>query len=149
MFDYNSRYHDIETGSFTAANGQVITYVKRRRLPQGARMQTLVTQAAEQGSPDSAASLPEPRSSTYIGLAMVRLIEQRLGEDRLRRSSGDVVEFLTAYQEAARKNPETPVAPPGSYDEYIRRLPLFDDESFARLVQRIREQTPAAPTTGS
>ena len=35
MFDSTSRYYSKETGTYTTPDGQEITYVKRRFLPQG------------------------------------------------------------------------------------------------------------------
>ena len=35
MFDSKSRYYSKETGKYTNSDGQEITYVKRRFLPQG------------------------------------------------------------------------------------------------------------------
>ena len=38
MFEYTSRYYNLEQKEFEAAGGRTITYVKRRFLPQGKDM---------------------------------------------------------------------------------------------------------------
>lgn len=42
MFDSNSRYAKLDTAQITDAEGRVITYVRRRFLPQGADLSLLV-----------------------------------------------------------------------------------------------------------
>jgi hypothetical protein len=49
MFDETSRYHHIETATYQAANGQVITYKKRRFLPQGEQLPLLVEVTLSEG----------------------------------------------------------------------------------------------------
>ncbi len=41
MFEYTSRYSQIENATLTNENGQVIAYKKRRFLPDGEKMQLL------------------------------------------------------------------------------------------------------------
>jgi len=41
MFDFSSRYFDIETGSYTASDGRHISYKRRRFLPQGKTLTVL------------------------------------------------------------------------------------------------------------
>ena len=38
MFDYTSRYHNLETAKVTTPDGRIVAYVKRRFLPQGKNM---------------------------------------------------------------------------------------------------------------
>jgi hypothetical protein len=42
MFDYTSRYYNIETAIHETADGRTITYVRRRFLPQGESLPLLV-----------------------------------------------------------------------------------------------------------
>jgi len=41
MFESNSRYYQIENATLTKENGQVVTYKKRRFLPDGEKMSLL------------------------------------------------------------------------------------------------------------
>ena len=41
MFEYTSRYYDLEQQKFEDSGGRTITYVKRRFLPQGKAMPVL------------------------------------------------------------------------------------------------------------
>jgi hypothetical protein len=41
MFDPTSRYYSIATAQFETADGQIISYVRRRMLPQGASLPVL------------------------------------------------------------------------------------------------------------
>ncbi|WP_413167472.1 LysM domain-containing protein [Capilliphycus salinus ALCB114379] len=38
MFDSNSRYYNLETADYIAADGRKISYIRRRFLPQGKTM---------------------------------------------------------------------------------------------------------------
>ncbi len=38
MFDYTSRYYNLETAKLTTSDGRIAAYVKRRFLPQGKNM---------------------------------------------------------------------------------------------------------------
>jgi hypothetical protein len=38
MFDYTSRYYNLETAKLTTSDGRIVAYVKRRFLPQGKNM---------------------------------------------------------------------------------------------------------------
>lgn len=38
MFDYTSRYYNLETAKLTTPDGRIVAYVKRRFLPQGKNM---------------------------------------------------------------------------------------------------------------
>ena len=49
MFAHTSRYANTETTSLTTSDGRVITYLKRRFLPKGDDMQTLVEVTLAQG----------------------------------------------------------------------------------------------------
>lgn len=42
MFEPSSRYYTLATTTYTTADGQQITYVRRRMLPQAERLPTLV-----------------------------------------------------------------------------------------------------------
>ena len=42
MFEYTSRYYDLETATHTTAEGRNIPYKRRRFLPQGSAMPLLV-----------------------------------------------------------------------------------------------------------
>jgi hypothetical protein len=42
MFDPTSRYYNLSTGVYVSAEGQMITYVRRRFLPPGETMPLLV-----------------------------------------------------------------------------------------------------------
>jgi hypothetical protein len=42
MFDPTSRYHPLPTATYESDDGRVITYVRRRFLPQGERLPLLV-----------------------------------------------------------------------------------------------------------
>lgn len=65
---------------------------------------------------------------TNLGIAMAEVIVGRLGEDRLRQVRRSVPDFLAAYQEAARLNPE-PVPDPGTVgiSLYESVMPLPED----------------------
>jgi hypothetical protein len=41
MFEYTSRYHALETATYTAPGGRVVAYKRRRFLPRGQEMQLL------------------------------------------------------------------------------------------------------------
>jgi nucleoid-associated protein YgaU len=49
MFQYTSRYANIETASFTLPDGRVVAYKRRRFLPQGAEMTLLVEVVVTEG----------------------------------------------------------------------------------------------------
>jgi hypothetical protein len=49
MFDFTSRYYSLDTATLTDANGQVITYVRRRFLPALENLQILATVTVGQG----------------------------------------------------------------------------------------------------
>jgi len=49
MFDYTSRYYAIETTTYTAPDGTVIAYKRRRFLPQGDEMPQLAEAVVNQG----------------------------------------------------------------------------------------------------
>jgi hypothetical protein len=49
MFDYTSRYFNLETASLTTKEGRVVAYVRRRFLPQGRDLQTLVEVVVTEG----------------------------------------------------------------------------------------------------
>ena len=42
MFDHTSRYYRIETATLKTPEGRIVTYVRRRFLPQGQKMPLLV-----------------------------------------------------------------------------------------------------------
>jgi hypothetical protein len=42
MFEPSSRYYDLATGTYEMSDGREIAYVRRRFLPQGERLSTLV-----------------------------------------------------------------------------------------------------------
>ena len=42
MFEYASRYYTLETATLTAPDGRVVSYSRRRFLPQGKDMRLLV-----------------------------------------------------------------------------------------------------------
>ena len=49
MFDAASRYYALETASYTLANGQVVTYKRRRFLPRAESLPLLVEVTVQQG----------------------------------------------------------------------------------------------------
>jgi hypothetical protein len=49
MFDPTSRYYSLGTATYISADGQTITYVRRRFLPQGETMPLLVEVTVVQG----------------------------------------------------------------------------------------------------
>ena len=49
MFDPNSRYYTIETATYVSADGQSITYKRRRFLPQGEDLPLLVEVTVTEG----------------------------------------------------------------------------------------------------
>lgn len=49
MFEYTSRYYRINTASFVTENGNEITYVRRRFLPNGERMPLLEEVTVDEG----------------------------------------------------------------------------------------------------
>ena len=49
MFEYTSRYYQLETTTHETADGRAITYVRRRFLPQGERLPTLVEVTVNDG----------------------------------------------------------------------------------------------------
>ncbi len=49
MFEPNSRYANLETVTFTGPDGETITYVRRRFLPQGERQLLLVEVTVTEG----------------------------------------------------------------------------------------------------
>ena len=49
MFDPTSRYYDIEETTLTTRDGRVIAYKRRRFLPKGENMPTLVEVTVNQG----------------------------------------------------------------------------------------------------
>jgi hypothetical protein len=49
MFDPTSRYYALETATYAGANAQIITYVRRRFLPQVETMPLLVEVTVRQG----------------------------------------------------------------------------------------------------
>jgi nucleoid-associated protein YgaU len=49
MFDSRSRYYNLETATFVGADGQNVTYVRRRFLPQGDTMPLLIQVTVVQG----------------------------------------------------------------------------------------------------
>jgi len=69
MFDYTSRYFNIETASLTTKEGRVVAYVRRRFLPQGEDMQTLVEVVVTQGDRldlITARTLGDPKQSWRV-----------------------------------------------------------------------------------
>ena len=49
MFEPTSRYYSLDTGEFKTPDGRVIAYKRRRFLPDGGKMQTLVEVVVTQG----------------------------------------------------------------------------------------------------
>lgn len=49
MFEHTSRYYALEDASYTTANGRVITYKRRRFLPDGKNLPLLVEVTVTQG----------------------------------------------------------------------------------------------------
>lgn len=49
MFEHTSRYYTVETATHTTPDGRTIAYKRRRFLPQGEKMQTLVEVTVSQG----------------------------------------------------------------------------------------------------
>ncbi len=49
MFDVTSRYYNLEQATWVDANGETITYVRRRFLPQGEKMPLLVEVSVTDG----------------------------------------------------------------------------------------------------
>jgi hypothetical protein len=41
VFDHTSRYHDLETATYTTPDGQAVAYKRRRFLPRGGEMSLL------------------------------------------------------------------------------------------------------------
>jgi len=48
MFDYTSRYYNLETATYTASDGKSIAYIRRRFLPQGKDLPLLLEMRVEQ-----------------------------------------------------------------------------------------------------
>ena len=49
MFEHTSRYYTLETATYTAPDGRIIAYKRRRFLPPGEEMPLLVEVAVVQG----------------------------------------------------------------------------------------------------
>jgi len=49
MFDETSRYHGLETAEHRLPDGRLVRYVRRRFLPQGARLPLLAEVAVAEG----------------------------------------------------------------------------------------------------
>ena len=49
MFDNDSRYYVLETVTYTAASGKVVSYKRRRFLPQGQELRLLVEVTVNEG----------------------------------------------------------------------------------------------------
>ncbi len=49
MFETTSRYYAIETATFSMPDGRIVTYMRRRFLPQGESLPLLVEVAVAQG----------------------------------------------------------------------------------------------------
>jgi hypothetical protein len=49
MFDYTSRYDKLETATFELADGRVVSYKRRRFLPQGDQMPLLAEITVTEG----------------------------------------------------------------------------------------------------
>jgi hypothetical protein len=49
MFDYTSRYADIETNEYTPADGRPIAYVRRRFVPNGETLDLLTEVSVVEG----------------------------------------------------------------------------------------------------
>lgn len=49
MFDYTSRYYNLETAKLTMPDGRIVAYVKRRFLPQGKNMLLLEEVSVTEG----------------------------------------------------------------------------------------------------
>lgn len=49
MFDQSSRYHDIDTATFTTPDGRTVAFVRRRLLPQPGDLRLLVEVVVAQG----------------------------------------------------------------------------------------------------
>ena len=49
MFDPSSRYYHLETASFERVDGQTVSYVRRRFVPQGENLPTLVEVTVNDG----------------------------------------------------------------------------------------------------
>jgi hypothetical protein len=49
MFDHMSRYYTLATASLTAADGNIVTYISRRFLPQGASLPLMFEVAVTPG----------------------------------------------------------------------------------------------------
>lgn len=49
MFETTSRYYNLETAIYSAADGRIIPYKRRRFLPQGENVQLLATIAIADG----------------------------------------------------------------------------------------------------
>lgn len=49
MLEHTSRYDALETATYTAPDGRVIAYKRRRFLPQGEKMQLLVEVTVSEG----------------------------------------------------------------------------------------------------
>lgn len=48
MFDYTSRYYNLETANYTTSDGKSIAYKRRRFLPHGKDLQLLTKARVEQ-----------------------------------------------------------------------------------------------------
>ena len=75
-----------------------------------------------------------------VGLAMVTLIERRLGVARLQQSCHAVSDFLDAYQEAAALNPESPTGPRGRVAFHLESLRPLSPQTYPALRQLVVEQ---------
>ena len=75
-----------------------------------------------------------------VGLAMVTLIDRRLGVARLQQSCHAVSDFLDAYQEAAALNPESPTGPRGRIPFYLESLRPLPPQTYPALRQLLVEQ---------
>jgi len=49
MFDETSRYHGLDTAEYRFPDGRVVRYVRRRFLPQGARLPLLAEATVAEG----------------------------------------------------------------------------------------------------
>ena len=49
MFEYTSRYYDLETATYTTPDGRVVAYKRRRFLPRGGEMSPLAEVTVTRG----------------------------------------------------------------------------------------------------
>ncbi len=68
------------------------------------------------------------------GWFMATVIARRLGEPRLQAAARSVPDFLAAYQDAARANPPSPGAAPGTVDHFVATAPVLSPPVLAELM---------------